>query len=280
MQVIKDITSMRNLCKTRKLTGEKIGFVPTMGALHKGHVSLIQRAREDCDFLVVSIFVNPTQFGAGEDFDRYPRNLEKDLAICREEGVDAVFVPSQQEMYPEGFSTWVEVKGILTETLEGAFRPGHFRGVATVVTKLFNIVLPDFSYFGEKDYQQALVIKKMVRELNIDTKIVLVPTVREKDGLAFSSRNLYLSKEEREAARVIYRSLLRAKRAIEDGEEDASAVITLMKDLIEEESLAKIDYIALVNPETLEPVKKIKGRVLVALAVRIGKTRLIDNMVI
>lgn len=278
--MIKDITSMRNLCKERKVRGEKIGFVPTMGALHKGHISLIQRAREDCDFLVVSIFVNPTQFGAGEDFDRYPRNLEKDLTICRQEGVDAVFVPFQQEMYPEGFSTWVEVEGILTETLEGAFRPGHFRGVTTVVTKLFNIVLPDFSYFGEKDYQQALVIKKMVNELNIDTKIVLVPTVREKDGLACSSRNLYLSREEREAARVIYRSFLGAKRAIEDGEEDASAVIALMEDLIKEEPLVKIDYIALVNPETLEPVKKIKGRVLVALAVRIGKTRLIDNMVI
>jgi len=279
MELIKDISMMQNRCKKEKLKGRKIGFVPTMGALHKGHLALIQKAREDCDFVVVSIFVNPTQFGAGEDFERYPRDLSKDLRLCEEEGVDVVFAPSVQDMYPEDFSTWVEVKGRLTETLEGSFRPGHFRGVTTVVAKLFNIVSPDVSYFGRKDYQQALIVKKMVRELNIATQIVLLPTVREEDGLASSSRNKYLSDEERKKARVLYRSLLRAKTEIEDGEDNPSRIISSMKDLIREEGPLRIDYIAIVDPDTLEPVERIEGKVLVALAAWVGKTRLIDNII-
>jgi len=269
---------MKNYSREEKLKGKKIGFVPTMGALHQGHLSLIRKAREECDRVVVSIFVNPTQFGPGEDFDRYPRDLESDVRLCEREGVDVVFAPSVEEMYPENFSTWVEVKGNLTETLEGAHRPGHFRGVTTVLTKLFNIVIPDCSYFGEKDYQQALVVKKLVDDLNIPVEIVLAPTIREIDGLACSSRNRYLSKEERRAAKVLYQSLLRAKTEIQDGEDNPSCIISSMEDLILEEPLAKIDYIAIVDPVSLKPVKRIRGEVLVAVAVKIGKTRLIDNM--
>jgi len=269
---------MKNYSREEKLKGKKIGFVPTMGALHQGHLSLIRKAREECDRVVVSIFVNPTQFGPGEDFDRYPRDLESDVRLCEREGVDVVFAPSVEEMYPENFSTWVEVKGNLTETLEGAHRPGHFRGVTTVLTKLFNIVIPDCSYFGEKDYQQALVVKKLVDDLNIPVEIVLAPTIREIDGLACSSRNRYLNKEERRAARVLYQSLLRAKTEIQDGEDNPSCIISSMEDLILEEPLAKIDYIAIVDPVSLKPVKRIRGEVLVAVAVKIGKTRLIDNM--
>ena len=278
MKIIKKINIMKNYSREEKLKGKKIGFVPTMGALHQGHLSLIRKAREECDRVVVSIFVNPTQFGPGEDFDRYPRDLESDVRLCEREGVDVVFAPSVEEMYPENFSTWVEVKGNLTETLEGAHRPGHFRGVTTVLTKLFNIVIPDCSYFGEKDYQQALVVKKLVDDLNIPVEIVLAPTIREIDGLACSSRNRYLNKEERRAARVLYQSLLRAKTEIQDGEDNPSCIISSMEDLILEEPLAKIDYIAIVDPVSLKPVKRIRGEVLVAVAVKIGKTRLIDNM--
>ena len=280
MEIIKDIALMRTRCRERKLKGDKIGFVPTMGALHKGHLSLIKRAREDCDFTVVSIFVNPTQFGPEEDFKRYPRNLSEDLRLCEEEGVDVVFTPLKESMYPDGFSTWVEVKGMLTETLEGTFRPGHFKGVTTVLTKLFNIVLPDYSYFGEKDYQQAMVVKKMVQELNIDTEIILLPTVREEDGLACSSRNSYLSPEERKKAAVLYNSLLKAKQEVEKGEEDPSIITSLIRHLIEKEGSFKIDYVAAVNPDTLEPVDRIRGKTLITIAAWIGRTRLIDNILI
>jgi len=280
MEIIKDIALMRTRCRERKLKGDKIGFVPTMGALHKGHLSLIKRAREDCDFTVVSIFVNPTQFGPEEDFKRYPRNLSEDLRLCEEEGVDVVFAPLKESMYPDGFSTWVEVKGVLTETLEGTFRPGHFKGVTTVLTKLFNIVLPDYSYFGEKDYQQAMVVKKMVQELNIDTEIILLPTVREEDGLACSSRNSYLSPEERKKAAVLYNSLLKVKQEVERGEEDPSIITSLIRHLIEKEGSFKIDYVAVVNPDTLEPVDRIRGKTLITIAAWIGKTRLIDNILI
>lgn len=278
MIVVKDIASIKKYLRDLKLKRKIIGFVPTMGALHKGHLTLIRKARQDCDVVVVSIFVNPTQFGQDEDFERYPRDLSRDLKLCEAEGVDFLFVPSEQEMYPQGFSTWVEVGGRLTQVLEGASRPGHFKGVSTVVAKLFNIIFPDRSYFGEKDYQQALVIKKMVRELNFDTEIELVPTVREKDGLACSSRNSYLSPEERKAARILYQSLIRAKTEIQSGEDDASRVLSLIEESIQEEPLARIDYIALVDPETLEPVEKIEKEILLALAVKIGKVRLIDNM--
>ncbi len=278
MLVIKDINLAKKHLREVKLKRRIIGFVPTMGALHEGHLSLIRKAREDCDVVVVSIFVNPAQFGPGEDFERYPRDLDCDLKLCEIEGVDFVFVPSEKDMYGEDFSTWVEVTGKITQTLEGAFRPGHFRGVTTVLTKLFNIVLPDRSYFGEKDYQQALIVKKMVKELNFDTQIVLMPTIREKDGLAWSSRNTYLNREERKAARILYQSLIRAKTEIQSGEDNPSRIISLLEEFIKEEPLAKIDYIALVDPETLEPLKEINGEVLVALAVRIGGVRLIDNM--
>jgi len=281
MEVIKDIASVKCLCRKRKLKGEIIGFVPTMGALHKGHLSLIERARKDCDFVVVSIFVNPAQFNSSEDLKMYPRDLSRDIELCEKMAVDVVFVPSEDEMYPEDFSTWVQVEGRLTRTLEGTHRPGHFKGVATVVAKLFNIILPTCSYFGEKDYQQALLIKKMVKELNMDTRIILMPTVREEDGLACSSRNRYLSSEERKAAAILYRSLLLAKKAVQEGEEDPSHIKESMRGLIRKEPLVrKIDYIAIVNPENLEPVEKVKDRVLVALAAWIGKARLIDNMLI
>lgn len=280
MELIKDIIAMKNCCREKKLKEKKIGFVPTMGTLHKGHLSLIQKAKDDCDFVVVSIFVNPTQFGPGEDFEKYPRDLSKDTKLCQEQGVDVVFIPLKNKMYPEDFSTWIQMEGKLTSSLEASFRSGHFRGVATVVVKLFNIILPNYSYFGEKDYQQALVIKKIVKELNIDTQIVLMPTVRGKDGLACSSRNSYLTFEERKAAQVLHKSLMLAKREIRNGEDDSSRIISSMMNLIQKEDLAKVDYVAVVNPENLEAVEKIKGKILIALAVHIGKIRLIDNMVI
>ena len=280
MELIENIVSMKKCCRKKKRREEKIGLVPTMGALHEGHRALIKKAREDCDFLVVSIFVNPAQFAPGEDFLSYPRNLSPDIELCESEGVDVIFAPPQNELYPDGFSTWVKVEGTLTESLEGAHRPGHFRGVSTVVAKLLNIVFPHCSYFGEKDHQQALVIEKMVKELHIDTQIVLVPTVREEDGLACSSRNRYLTHEERKAALVLYKSLLGAKRDIEGGGGNPSRIVSSMEDLIRKEPLVKIDYIAVVRPENLEPVEKIAGNVVVVLAARIGNTRLIDNMMV
>ncbi len=280
MELIKDINSMEDCCREKKLKGKKIGFVPTMGALHKGHLSLIQKARDDCDFLVVSIFVNPTQFGPGEDFEEYPRDLSKDTKLCQRQGVDVIFIPLKNKMYPKGFSTWIQVEGKLTSSLEASSRSGHFRGVATIVAKLFNIILPDYSYFGEKDYQQALVLKKMVKELNIDTQIILMPTIREKDGLACSSRNNRLTFEERKAAQVLHESLMLAKREIQNGKDDPSSIISSMVNLIRGKDFAKVDYIAVVNPENLEAVKKIKGKVLIVLAVHIGKIRLIDNMTV
>ncbi|MCD6317750.1 pantoate--beta-alanine ligase [Candidatus Aerophobetes bacterium] len=278
MQLIEKIEEMKNYRKRIKNKGKTIGFVPTLGYLHQGHISLIKRARENCDEVVVSIFVNPLQFGPKEDYQRYPRDLSRDAEICQKEGVDVIFAPSLKEMYPKGYSTFIDMQGNLIQVLEGKFRPGHFKGVTTVLIKLFNIVYPDLSFFGEKDYQQALIVKKMVKDLNLDTKIVLSPTVREKDGLALSSRNSYLTLKERKAASVLYRSLVKAKQAIEKGEKDPERVICLMEDLISKEPLAKIDYIDLVDPLTLERISQIKGDVLAVLAVRIGKVRLIDNM--
>jgi len=278
MQLIEKIEEMKNYRKRIKNKGKSIGFVPTLGYLHQGHISLIKRARENCDEVVVSIFVNPLQFGPKEDYQRYPRDLSRDAEICQKEGVDVIFAPSLKEMYPKGYSTFIDMQGNLIQVLEGKFRPGHFKGVTTVLIKLFNIVYPDLSFFGEKDYQQALIVKKMVKDLNLDTKIVLSPTVREKDGLALSSRNSYLTPKERKAASVLYRSLVKAKQAIEKGEKDPKRVICLMEDLISKEPLAKIDYIDLVDPLTLERISQIKGDVLVVLAVKIGKVRLIDNI--
>jgi len=277
MRVIKKIDEMKKYVKERR-SDKIIGLVPTMGCLHEGHLSLIRKARKECDEAIVSVFVNPTQFGEGEDYQRYPRNLERDINLSEREGVDVIFAPSVEDMYPENYSTFVQVEGKLSSVLEGASRPGHFRGVCIVLTKLFNIINPDLSFFGEKDYQQALIVKKMVRDLNIPTRIVLLPTVREKDGLAMSSRNSYLNEKERKAATILYESLKEAKKWIEDGERDSSRIVDKMRSFIAKEPLAKIDYIAIVDSESLKEVKEIKRGDLIALAVYIGKVRLIDNM--
>jgi pantoate--beta-alanine ligase len=280
MIVLEDPRETQKYCEQVRLRGKSIGFVPTMGYFHEGHLALMRRARDENDFLVVSLFVNPTQFGPNEDYDRYPRDLERDRSLAEKEGVDLLFVPSVQEMYPPGYATYVEVTGTLTSALCGARRPGHFRGVTTVVAKLFNIVKPHRAYFGEKDAQQLRVIRRMTEDLNFDVEIISIPTVREPDGLAMSSRNEYLSPEERQAALVLWRSLNLARSLVEVGERDADRIIAEMRKLIQSEPLARVDYIEIVDPKTLEKVQRIEGEVLVALAVFIGATRLIDNMVI
>lgn len=277
MRLIRKIDEMRKYVRERK-NKKLIGFVPTMGYLHEGHLSLIRKARRECDEVIVSIFVNPTQFGRGEDYHSYPRDLKRDIALSEKEKVDVIFAPSVEEMYPEGYSTFVQVEGRLSSVLEGASRPGHFRGVCTVLVKLFNIINPDISFFGEKDFQQALIVKKMVEDLNIDTRIVLLPTVREEDGLAMSSRNSYFNKEERKAAIILYRSLKKAKEWIDQGERNSFRIIQKMKDFIAKEPLARIDYIAIVDSKSLEEVEQVERGNLIALAVYIGKVRLIDNM--
>ncbi len=279
MRLIKEISQMKDYRKKIKAP-QTVGLVPTMGAFHQGHLSLIRKAHQQCDKVVVSIFVNRIQFGRGDDYQRYPRNLSEDISLSEKEGVDVVFAPSLEEMYPQDYSTFVQVGGPLSSRLEGASRCGHFKGVATVLIKLFNIVKPDFSYFGEKDYQQVLIVKKVVDELNLDTQIIVLPTIREKDGLALSSRNSYLNKEERKAAVILYKALEKAKLWIEEGERNPFSIVSKIKDLIKKESLAKLDYVAVVNPETLEKVEDIKGEVLALLAVSIGKARLIDNLLL
>ncbi len=276
--LIRKIKDMKQITKRLKKEGKTIGFVPTMGYLHEGHVSLIRCSKKDNDITVVSIFVNPIQFGKNEDLDRYPRDLERDVEICTKEGVDYVFYPSADEMYPEGFSTYVEVEGI-TQRLCGAFRSGHFKGVTTVVAKLFNIVQPDRAYFGEKDYQQLKVIQKMVRDLNIDVEVIGCPLIREKDGLALSSRNKYLTPEERKSALSISRALFRAKQMFESGEKDPSKVVNEVKRIISSQPLVKeIQYVEVVDPERLTPKKKLEKGDVVAVAVFVGNTRLIDNI--
>ena len=276
MQVVETIAGMR---RERKNLKGPVGFVATMGSLHAGHLSLVKRARADNPSLVVSIFVNPAQFGPAEDFRTYPRDLPRDLALLEKEGVDVVFAPSANEMYPPGFSSWVDIEGV-TERLEGASRPGHFRVVATVVNKLFDIIRPDISYFGQKDAQQALVIKKMVRELDLGIEIITMPTVRESDGLAVSSRNAYLNAEERRAAPVLHRALCLARELCEKDERNAEKIRQRMRELIEKEPLAAIDYVSIADPETLEEIDTVKAPALALLAVKIGKTRLIDNVVV
>src|SRR5579884_299522 len=280
MRTFEHIGPLRTYLRGLRAEGKTVGFVPTMGALHAGHLTLIRRAKSDCDVTVISVFVNPTQFGPHEDFAAYPRNLGRDQKLASDEGVDALFAPSVEELYPAGFQTSVEVAE-LSAVLEGARRPGHFRGVATVVTKLFNIVQPDRAYFGQKDYQQLLLIERLVRDLNIPTTIVPVPTVREPDGLAMSSRNAYLSPEARRAATVLYRALQRAEELVKAGATDPVQVQAELEALIASEPLAQSDYVALVHPDTLQPVTTLADAVtLVALAVRIGKVRLIDNALI
>jgi pantoate--beta-alanine ligase len=275
MRVIETIAGMR---EWRRQAAGPVGFVPTMGYLHEGHLSLVRRAREENTSVAVSIFVNPTQFGPREDFKKYPRDMKRDLAML-ESLTDAVFLPPASEMYPEGYDTWVEVKGIIGQ-LEGAERPGHFRGVGTVVTKLFNIVAPARAYFGQKDAQQLLVIKKMVTDLNQDVEVVACPTVREPDGLAMSSRNTYLTPEQRQAAPVLYRALTLAREMWARGEKDPAEIRQEMKALIEKEPLANIHYISIADVATLNELHRMKTPSLVSLAVRIGKTRLIDNIVL
>lgn len=279
MEIFKSVKSLRKEFERVKSKRKAIGFVPTMGFLHEGHLSLIRRAKKDTDRVVVSIFVNPMQFGPKEDLKKYPRDLNRDLRLCRKEGVDIVFIPNAKTIYANGFSTYVDV-GNLTETLCGASRPGHFKGVATVVAKLFNIVQPDIAYFGQKDAQQAIVIKKMVEDLNMPIKIKIMPIIREKDGLAMSSRNLYLSPQERKQALSLYRSLKLAKALYRDGERDPKNIKKSMRNEILKHPHVKIDYVSIVDTKSFKPSNRISNKVLVAVAAKIGKTRLIDNTIL
>lgn len=280
MEIINRRQRMASIARKLRRENKTIAFVATMGALHEGHLTLVKEARQMSDVVIVSIFVNPTQFGAGEDFERYPRDLTGDAALLSEYEVDYIFAPDREEMYGEGFSTYVYVEG-LAETLEGASRPGHFRGVATVVTILFNTIRPDFALFGQKDAQQLAIIKRMTRDLGFETEIVSVPTVREESGLALSSRNAYLTDDERQRASIIYQALREAKITFKNGERNASKISEIVRKKIESEPLAQIDYVASVDRDTLEPIEKIDDReAMIAVAVRFGKIRLIDNIVL
>ncbi len=273
IHTIANLKSWRNQCHG------SVGLVPTMGFLHDGHLSLVKQAKKDNSEVAVSIFVNPTQFGPSEDFKTYPRDLEHDLALLEEVRTDIVFIPSKEEMYPNGYCSWVDVEKV-TEPLEGEYRPGHFRGVTTVVAKLFNIVEPTRAYFGQKDAQQVIVIRKMVTDLNMNLEIITVPTMREADGLAMSSRNIYLNAKERKAATVLYRALTKAKEQWQNGEKDAGYLRQATTELIQTEPLVKIDYISIADALTLEEISEIDRPTLASLAVRIGKTRLIDNLLL
>jgi pantoate--beta-alanine ligase len=279
MDVAETIESTRRLVKAAHWAGKTIALVPTMGALHIGHVSLIEAARKKCDFVVVSIFVNPTQFGPNEDFSRYPRPIEADLEICKNAGVDVVFAPSVEQMYPSQNLTWVNVEKI-TASLCGKSRPGHFRGVATVCTKLFNIVAPDIAFFGQKDAQQVAVIKQMVLDLNMPLEIIVCPTLREPDGLAVSSRNQYLSKQDRADAIYVYQSLQQCRKMFESGITETGKIIAEMKKVLLQKSSIDIEYVSIVDANTLEDIDQIQGKTLVAVTVRLGRTRLIDNILI
>lgn len=277
MKIVSTIEEVRNQVKEWRKEGQTIGFVPTMGYLHEGHMSLIDAAGEN-DKVVVSIFVNPMQFGPNEDLESYPRDLNHDAAMCEAHGVDLIFHPTPEEMYGENFYSYVDMN-TLTQELCGLSRPVHFRGVCTVVAKLFNIVTPDKAYFGQKDAQQLAIIKRMVKDLNMPIQVVDYPIIRETDGLAKSSRNTYLSEEERKAALALSRSIFLGEEMVEKGERDAKKVIKAMTAEIEKEPLAKIDYVKMVDLETMQQVEKIEGGILTAIAVYIGKTRLIDNFI-
>ncbi len=280
MKVIQSIEEVKEKMRRHRSEGETIGFVPTMGYLHEGHLSLVRESVKRTDYTVVSVYVNPTQFGPNEDFEQYPRDLDKDAEILAGEGVDYLFTPNDSDMYPDGYKTYVEVHD-LQDVMCGASRPGHFRGVCTVVLKLFHIVGPDCAYFGQKDSQQAVILKKMLEDLNMDVAISVLPIVREQDGVALSSRNSLLKKEERSAARCLYRSLQLAKEAVRGGKKESSELVNLIRNEIIKEEPAKIDYIEIVDKNTLESVTEIKeGRTLIALAVYMGKVRLIDNMIV
>ncbi|MDO8885661.1 pantoate--beta-alanine ligase [Candidatus Oleimmundimicrobium sp.] len=279
MKTITTIKEIRAALNQEKKSGKRIGFVPTMGYFHEGHLSLMHKAKEDCDVVVTSIFVNPTQFGPSEDFEAYPRDLKNDSKMAEEAGVDYLFLPSVEEMYPGERLTYVNVEKI-TKVLCGAKRPGHFQGVATVVSKLFNIIKPDFAYFGEKDYQQLVVLKKMVKGLNFDVQIVGVPTVRDKDGLAMSSRNKYLGPKEREAALILNKSLILAQEMVKNGERSSAKIKKSMTKLFEKEPLVNLEYLSICDIISLQEISGIKGKVLIALAARVRKARLIDNIVV
>lgn len=277
---MKTVTTLAELRQARMELPAPLGLVPTMGYLHAGHLSLVRRARHDCASVAASIFVNPTQFGPNEDLDAYPRDLPRDLKLLEEEGVDLVWTPTPQVMYPPGYQTWVTVEEV-TQPLEGGMRPGHFRGVATVVAKLFNAVQPDRAYFGQKDAQQTVVIRQMVRDLNIPVQVVICPIVREPDGLALSSRNVYLDPDQRQAATVLHRALQRAEHAFQNGERDAQELRGIMTDTITAEPLARLQYVSCADAASLQELHgPVTSQALLSMAVYLGKTRLIDNMLV
>ena len=276
---MKVLVTLDELRLARTELKEPVGLVPTMGFLHEGHLSLVRQARMDCSSVVVSIFVNPTQFGQHEDLDKYPRDLQRDLGMLESADVNLVWTPTNEEMYPSGYQTWVAVEDV-SKPLEGAMRPGHFRGVATVVTKLFNATLPQRAYFGQKDAQQAAVIRQMSRDLNFPIEIVVCPTMREPDGLAMSSRNVYLSPDERQAASVLSRALFQAGKFFGEGERDATRLRKVVLDTLSTEPLVMVQYVSCAHPDTLEELEGYIDRALLSLAVKIGKTRLIDNILL
>lgn len=278
MEVIRVPKIMREITKELRFKGKSIGFVPTMGALHDGHLSLIKRAREENDIVVVSIFVNPTQFSQGEDYEKYPRDVESDKEKLEALAVDYLFLPDVNSLYPEGYSTYIVVEG-LSDKLCGKFRPGHFRGVATIVCKLFNIVKPLRAYFGQKDYQQSLIIKRMVEDLNFDIEIIVCPTIRQQDGLAMSSRNLYLNEEEKKAATVIYKALQEAEKLLKEGVMPLDVKIKI-HEILKHPLIREIQYAGIYDPITLEEVKDKQNKYLIAVALKIGDTRLIDNLIV
>lgn len=280
MEIINRRQRMASIARKLRRENKTVAFVPTMGALHEGHLSLVKEARQMADVVIVSIFVNPVQFNDDEDFKKYPRDLTGDTSLLTEYGIDYIFAPDAEEIYGEGFSTYVVVEDLSTK-LEGAARPGHFRGVATVVTILFNTIRPDFAFFGQKDAQQTAVIKRLTKDLGFDTEIVVHPTIREESGLAMSSRNSLLNDEERQAASVLYKALRGAKLAARDGEQNAVKLIDMVREKIESEPLAQVDYVALVDNETFDPIEKLgENEALLAVAAHFGKTRLIDNVIL
>lgn len=279
IKVIRSPRAMQKIADAIHRNGKTIGFVPSMGYLHEGHLDLVRISEKKSDVVVVSIFVNPIQFGPKEDLSRYPRNFQHDKQLLAKEGVDYIFFPTARSMYNKNYTTYIELPD-LSNVLCGKSRLGHFKGVATVVAKLFNIVKPDISVFGQKDAQQAVVLKRMTEDLNFPTKIIVAPTTREKDGLAMSSRNIYLTPEQRKQVPILYHALQHAKKMIEDGEKKCHEIIALMKELISSMPDADIDYIEIIDANTLQPIKEIKGKVLIALAVKFGKARLIDNIVV
>lgn len=279
MEIIRIPRIMREITRELRAKSKSIGFIPTMGAIHEGHLSLAKRARDENDVAIASIFVNPTQFGKGEDFEQYPRDVEGDKEKLKSIGIDYLFLPDTESMYPQGYSTYVNVDG-LSEKLCGKFRPGHFRGVTTIVCKLFNLVRPSRAYFGQKDYQQTLIIKRMIEDLNFDTELIVCPTIREEDGLAMSSRNKYLNEKERESARVIYKALLEGERLLKEGVHPVDTTEMIKAILKSEHLITEIQYAGVFDPITLDEVKEKKDKYLIAIALKIGNTRLIDNILI